>query len=121
MWLFVVFHNNFGGSNRDLEKIVRLVGLPRSQQIYNFKMAAKIPSHIPKFRGDNHQSFKDWIAQLEAHCTALDVGAGKKIATLLCCLDSTAFSAVTEMIGADGAITYDNIKANLTTRFCGGL
>ena len=82
-------------------------------------MAAKIPSHISKFRGDNNQSFKDWIAQFEAHCTALDVGAGKKIATLLCCLDSTAFSAVTEMIAADGAITYDNIKANLTTRFCG--
>ena len=82
-------------------------------------MAAKIPSHIPKFKGDNNQSFKDWIAQFEAHCTALDVGAGKKVATLLCCLDSTAFSAVTEMIAADGAITYVNIKASLTTRFCG--
>ena len=82
-------------------------------------MAAKIPLHIPKFRGDNNQSFKDWIAQFEAHCTALDVGAGKKVATLLCCLDSNASSAVTEMIAADGAITYVNIKANLNTRFCG--
>ena len=61
-------------------------------------MANQIPSHIMKFKGDNNQSFSEWISQYEAHVTALGVKDDKKISTLLCCLESTAFSAVTQMI-----------------------
>ena len=82
-------------------------------------MAYKIPSHIQKFKGDNNQSFRVWIMQFEAHCRALDVKDGKKIPALLCCLESSAFSAVTQMIADDSLVTYEDIKKNLTSRFCG--
>ena len=82
-------------------------------------MASKIPNHIQKFRGDNLQSFKDWIAQFEAHITALNIANDKKIPTLLCCIESTAFSVLSEFLAANDQATYAQAKEHLTTRFCG--
>ena len=82
-------------------------------------MAAKIPLHMKKFTGDNTQNWIHWITQFEAHYSAVDVGAGKKLPTLLCCLENTAFTLVSNLIIADAATTYDQAKDVLKTRFCG--
>ena len=43
----------------------------------------------------------------------------EKLPTLLCCLENTAFTLVSNLIIADAATTYDQAKDVLKTRFCG--
>ena len=82
-------------------------------------MAAKIPLHMKKFTGDNTQNWIHWMTQFEVHCSAVDVDAGKRLPTLLCCLENTAFSLVSNLVIAEAATTYDEAKENLKIRFCG--
>ena len=82
----------------------------------------KIPN-IKKFRGDNDQSFTEWISQFEAQCSALDVSAAddkkKWRDMLMVTTESDAFSTVTSEISADNAITYADLKAKLIVRYTG--
>mgnify|MGYP001800431157 CR=1 FL=1 len=53
---------------------------------------------IPKFKGDNSQSFKIWILQFEAQCTALGHEKDRWRELLLCCLEGKAFNYLSYLI-----------------------
>ena len=83
-------------------------------------MASKLPN-IKKFKGDNEISFSLWIMQFEAQIRALNItdDNGKWRNVLLCCTESLAFTAISELILADHTITYADLKTALTGTFCG--
>ena len=75
---------------------------------------------IVKFRGDNDQSFRTWIVELEAHLTALGHDKAKWRELLLCACEGKAFQEVrNEIVKSDGKIAYDELKTSLTKTFCG--
>ena len=78
----------------------------------------KIPA-IKKFKGDNTQDFLLWIRQFECHCDALDVRPARRVSTLLCCLEATAFTIVSSWVVERDNLRYDDIKALLQERFGG--
>ena len=80
---------------------------------------AKKPK-IDKFKGDNEQNFSLWIKQYEAHCIAVGVTEGKKLGTLLCCVEGTAFSYLSELKeDEENEATYATVKGSFMKRFCG--
>ena len=82
-------------------------------------MTSRIPK-IEKFRGDNAQNFATWIKQYEAHCVAVGVTDAKKLDTLLCCVEGTAFTYLCELRDAEGdPPTYAAVKTAFMTNFCG--
>ena len=50
----------------------------------------QIPN-IQKFRGDNSQSFLNWIRQFEAQLAANGIEDDRKHDVLLCCCDESSF------------------------------
>ena len=78
----------------------------------------RIPA-IEKFRGDNDQSFRIWLAMLEAQMQALGTEYDKKRETLLCCLEKAAFQLATATITADNEMTHDGLTTVMRERFCG--
>ena len=82
-------------------------------------MAAKIPK-IEKFKGDNDQNFNVWIRQFESHLAASGVVEDKKLDTLLCCVNGTAFSYLCELKDdTTNQATYASAKTAFAARFCG--
>ena len=53
---------------------------------------------IEKFKGDNQQSFKQWILMFEAQLTVLRTEDEKKRDTLLCLLEGNAFTRAAQYI-----------------------
>ena len=78
---------------------------------------------LPKiaiFRGDNDQSFRIWIVELEAQLTAIGRDKEKWRDLLLCLCEGKAFQEVTnEIMQLDRKIKYDELKAKLRETFCG--
>ena len=80
---------------------------------------AKIPK-IDKFKGENEQNVSLWIKQYEVHCVAVGVTEGKKLDTLLCCVERTAFSYLSELKeDEENEATYATVKGSFMKRFCG--
>ena len=72
---------------------------------------SKLPK-VEKFKGDNTQNFKIWIKQFEAHCSAATVTDGKKLDTLQCCVEGTAFSYLCDLKeDEENVATYATVKA----------
>ena len=80
---------------------------------------SNIASHLPKFRGDNTQNISTWLKQFEAHCTMLEVRMPRKLPALLCCLEDTAFSEVSQIMADDDTITYEEVIVELERKFSG--
>ena len=80
-------------------------------------------SKLPKveiFKGDQSQNFAIWIKQFEAHCAAATIAEGKKLDTLLCCVEGTAFTYLCDLKeDEENPATYANVKAAFQQRFCG--
>ena len=80
-------------------------------------------SKLPKveiFKGDQSQNFAIWIKQLEAHCAAATIAEGKKLDTLLCCVEGTAFTYLCDLKkDEENPATYANVKSAFQLRFCG--
>ena len=75
---------------------------------------------IVKFRGDNDQSFRTWILELEAQLTALGHEKSKWRDLILCACEGKAFQEITAQVAkSDGKITYDELKKSLITTFSG--
>ena len=68
-----------------------------------------IASHLPTFRGDNTQNISTWLKQFEAHCTMQEIRNTRKLPALLCCLEDTAFTEVSQWITDDNGTTYEEI------------
>ena len=63
---------------------------------------------IQKFKGDNSQSFKMWILEFEAQCTALGHDKKNWRELLQCNLEGKAFVFLSNLISqSDGKITYN--------------
>ena len=69
----------------------------------------RIPN-IQKFRGDNSQSFLNWIRQFEAQLAANGIEDDRKHDALLCCYDEAAFMILSSEIANDNEFTYQNAK-----------
>ena len=74
---------------------------------------------VDKFRGDNQQSFSQWILMFEAQLTVLEIENDKKRETLLCLLDSNAFTRAAQYIAATPTANYAQLKAELIRLFSG--
>ena len=74
---------------------------------------------VEKFRGDNQQSFAQWILMFEAQLSVLGFEDDKKRETLLCLLDANAFTKATQYIAITNTTTYAQLKAELTRLFSG--
>ena len=80
---------------------------------------SKLPK-LEKFKGDQSQNFAIWIKQFEAHCAAATIAEGKKLDTLLCCVEGTAFTYLCDLKeDEENPATYANVKAAFQQRFCG--
>ena len=74
---------------------------------------------VDKFKGDNQQSFSQWILMFEAQLTVLDTEENKKRETLLCLLESNAFTSAAQFIAGTPTANYTQLKAELTRLFSG--
>ena len=66
---------------------------------------------VEKFKGDNRQSFNQWILMFEAQLTVLETADNKKRETLLCLLDGNAFTTAAQYIARLNTATYAQVKA----------
>ena len=80
----------------------------------------KIPT-VVKFKGDNDTGFNLWTLQFEVQLNALEIKNenNKWRDSLLCCAEGSAFSFVSQEIGATSTITYDELQKRMKERFCG--
>ena len=78
----------------------------------------RIPN-IQKFRGDNSQSFLNWIRQFEAQLVANGIEDDRKRDVLLCCCDEAAFMILSPEIANDDEFTYQDAKDLLERRYTG--
>ena len=74
---------------------------------------------VPKFRGDNQQSFAQWILMFELQLTVLEIENDKKRETLLCLLEGNAFTSAAQFIAASNNSTYTQLKEELRRLFSG--
>ena len=78
---------------------------------------SKLPK-VEKFKGDNTQNFAIWIKQFEAHCTALTVADARKLDTLQCCVEGTAFSYLCDLKeDENNQATYNTVKTAFEAKF----
>ena len=70
----------------------------------------RIPN-IQKFRGDNSQSFLNWIRQFEAQLAANGIEDDRKRDILLCCCDEAVFMTLSSEIENDNGFTYPDPDA----------
>ena len=82
----------------------------------------KIPN-IEKFKGENKQSFAQWIAKFEAQCSALDISSAddkkKWRDMLMVTTDGDAFSTIITEISRLNTITYVALKDIMQTKYTG--
>ena len=78
-----------------------------------------IASRLPEFRGDNTQNISTWLKQFEAHCTMQEIRNTRKLPALLCCLEDTAFTEVSQWITDGDGTTYEEIIVELERKFSG--
>ena len=64
----------------------------------------RIPN-IQKFRGDNSQSFLNWIRQFEVQLATNGIEDDRKRDVLLCCRDEAAFMILSSEIANDNEFT----------------
>ena len=74
---------------------------------------------VEKFRGDNQQSFAQWILMFEAQLSVLEVEDAKKRETLLCLLEANAFTKAAQYIASHDTANYAALKAELVRLFSG--
>ena len=74
---------------------------------------------VDKFRGDNSQSFKQWILMFEAQLAVLETEYKKNRETLLCLLDGNAFTTASQYIAGLAAATYAQLKGELIRVYSG--
>ena len=74
---------------------------------------------VDKFKGDNQQSFQQWILMFEAQLTVLGGENDRKREMLLCLLEGDAFSSAARYIATNGTATYAQLKAELEKLFRG--
>ena len=73
--------------------------------------------NVEKFTGYNEVSFHNWILRFEAQVGALGIPNARRNQMLLCCLDATAFTYLSQLMIADADITYEQIKTALSNKF----
>ena len=75
--------------------------------------------NIQKFRGDNSQSFLNWIRQFEAQLVANGIEDDRKRDVLLCCCDEAASMILSSEIANDDEFTYQDAKDLLERTYTG--
>ena len=78
----------------------------------------RIPN-IQKFRGDNSQSFLNWIRQFEAQLAANGTEDDRIRDVLLCCCEEAAFMILSSEIANDNKFTYQDAKDLLKSTYRG--
>ena len=78
----------------------------------------RIPN-IQKFRGDNSQSFLNWIRQFEVQLATNGIEDDRKRDVLLCCRDEAAFMILSSEIANDNEFTYEDPKDLLERTYTG--
>ena len=78
----------------------------------------RIPN-IQKFRGDNSQSFLNWIRQFEAQLVANGIEDDRKCDVFLCCCDEATFMILSSETANDNEFTYQNAKDLLERTYTG--
>ena len=79
-------------------------------EIYSLLVVMPRIPNIQKFRGDNSQSFLNWIRQFKAQLAANGKDDDRKRDVLLCCFDEAAFMILSSETENDNEFTYQDAK-----------